>query len=97
MHPCTYALFASLAVTSVAMATQSPDPPPGKAPFTRVCAACHGGHADGGQGPRIAGTTLDYDEFLAKVRHSGGEMPSFSKDEVSDNEVKQIFDYLKSL
>lgn len=72
-------------------------PPPGKAPFQRVCADCHGANAEGSQGPKLAGIELDYDEFLAKVRHGGGEMPAIPKTQISDDEARQIFDYLKSL
>ena len=43
------------------------------------------------------GIELEYDEFLAKVRHGGGEMPSISEKEISDDEVKQVFEFLKSL
>lgn len=82
---------------SVAVSTRQGEPPPGKAPFERVCAACHGEDAEGSQGPRLASISIEYDEFLAKVRHSGGEMPSFPKSEITDDEVKQVFDYLQSL
>lgn len=90
-------VVSSVMVMSVAAATRQSDPPPGKAPFTRVCSGCHGPNAEGAQGPKIAGIELEYDDFLAKVRHSGGEMPSFSKNQISDDEVKAVFDYLKSL
>ncbi len=90
-------LVSIVATTSIAVATQEPQPPPGKVPFTRVCAACHGANASGGQGPAIVNVALEYDEFLANVRHSGGEMPSFSKDQISDDEVQQVFEFLKSL
>jgi mono/diheme cytochrome c family protein len=41
--------------------------------------------------------TMEYDEVLAKVRQGGGEMPSISKTTMTDDEVKQVFEYLKSL
>ena len=66
-------------------------------PYARICAACHGEKAEGNQGPRLAGIALDFDEFFAKVRHSDGEMPSFPKSEITDDEIKQVFEYLKSL
>jgi mono/diheme cytochrome c family protein len=70
---------------------------PGRAPFTRVCASCHGDNAEGNQGPRLAGIVIEYEEFLAKVRHGGGEMPSISKAQITDEEVKLVFDYLTKL
>ena len=82
---------------SAAVATRQSEPLPGKVPFERVCAACHGENAEGGQGPRIAGIDIEYDELLAKVRHGGGEMPSIPQKEITDDEVKQVLEYLKSL
>src|SRR5262245_32282948 len=96
MRVLILSLIAALSLT-VAAATQQKDPPPGKAPFERVCAACHGEQAEGGQGPKIAGLTLEYDDFLAQVRHPDGEMPAIPKTEMSDDEVKEVFEYLKSL
>lgn len=91
-------LLPVITVMSAAVTTTGQnEPPPGKAPFIRVCAACHGENAEGGQGPSLARIALEYDEFFAKVRHSDGEMPSLPKTEITDDEVKQVFEYLKSL
>ena len=84
-------------LVTVATATGQSDPPPGKAPFERVCAACHGDDAKGNQGPSLVPLTLEYDEFLAQVRNGGGEMKQISRAEMTDDEVKQVFEYLKSL
>jgi mono/diheme cytochrome c family protein len=88
---------ASHATTPAAVTLSQTEVPPGRAPFTRVCAACHGDNAEGNQGPRLAGIAIEYEEFLAKVRHSGGEMPSMSKTQITDEEVKLVFDYLTKL
>jgi mono/diheme cytochrome c family protein len=90
-------LVSVVTLMSAAVATRQSEPLPGKVPYDRVCAMCHGENAEGSQGPKIAGIALEYDEFLAKVRHGGGEMPSIPKTEISDDEVKQVFEYLKSL
>ena len=90
-------LLSVVTLMSAAAATQQSDPPAGKAPYDRVCAGCHGPNAEGNQGPRLAGIALDYEEFSAKVRHSDGEMPSIPAKELSDDELKQVFEYLKSL
>ena len=87
---------AAVALSAAVMSAQNA-PPPGKAPFDRVCSTCHGENAEGSQGPKLARIELDFDEFLAKVRHGGGEMPAISKTEISDEEAKQILEYLKSL
>jgi mono/diheme cytochrome c family protein len=91
----TFAAAATL--TSVAAAALQNDPPPGKAHYERVCAGCHGQNAQGDQGPSLVPMTLDYDELLARVRQGGGEMPAISKSTLSDEQVKQILEYLKSL
>lgn len=89
-------VVSAVAVMSVVAAAQQNDPP-GKAPYRRVCAGCHGENAEGSQGPRLAGLTIDHDEFVAKVRHSDGEMPSIPAKELSDDELEQVFDYLQKL
>ena len=78
------------------MARQS-DPPPGKVAFDKVCKTCHGEDARGDAGPRLVPLEIEYDELLAKVREGGGEMPPISTRTLSDDDVKQIFTYLKSL
>jgi len=40
---------------------------------------------------------MEVDELLVRVREGGGEMPPISENRVSDDEVKQIAAYLKSL
>jgi mono/diheme cytochrome c family protein len=80
-----------------AVTTSQGEPLPGKVPYERVCAACHGDTAQGDQGPKLTPMTLEYEEILAKVRQGGGEMPAISKARMSDDEVKQVLEYLKSL
>jgi mono/diheme cytochrome c family protein len=97
MRVLIFSLASVVTLTSVAVSTRQKEPLPGKVPYERVCAACHGDIAEGGQGPKIAGIAMDYDEFLAQVRHPSGEMPSIPKTEITDDEVKQVLEYLKSL
>ena len=97
MRVLILSLMSIATLMSDAVATRQSQPLPGKVPYDRICAACHGENAEGSQGPRLAGIALEYDEFLAKVRHGGGEMPSISQKEITDDEVKQVLEYLKSL
>src|SRR5438046_6455110 len=90
-------LAPGMMLMSVAVATRQSEPLPGKIPFERVCAACHGEDAKGDQGPSLLPMTLEYEELLAKVRQGGGEMPAITKAKMSDDEVKQVLEYLKSL
>jgi mono/diheme cytochrome c family protein len=61
------------------------------------CVACHGANAEGGAGPRLAGTSLPFDTVKNTVRNGrGGEMPKFSADQVSDADIANIYAWLKS-
>jgi mono/diheme cytochrome c family protein len=71
--------------------------PAGKAPYARVCQVCHGPEGRGDAGPSLVPLEKDYDEVLTMVREGGGQMPPISAERVSDDEVKQIVEYLKSL
>lgn len=74
-------------------------PPPGKAAYDRICSVCHGmeGRGDAGPGPSLVPFERDYAGLLAIVREGTGEMPPIAKERLSDDGVKQIADYLKSL
>jgi mono/diheme cytochrome c family protein len=41
--------------------------------------------------------TREFDEVLAIVRDGLGQMPPMSAREISDDQVRQVVDYLKSL
>ena len=73
------------------------DPPPGQVAYDRVCKVCHGPEAQGNAGPALVPFAMEDDELLAKVREGGGEMPPISANRLSDDEVKQIAAYLRSL
>ena len=95
---CLAALFgAALCASSSLVFSQSKEPHPGQAPFDRVCKVCHGEEGKGNAGPRLVPFEMDADELLIRVREGGGEMPPISANRVSDDEVKQIAAYLKSL
>lgn len=61
------------------------------------CSACHGDQGQGNIGPTIAGTGLTFAAVLHQVRVPKGQMPPFSTQQVSDAQVRQIYDYLESL
>jgi mono/diheme cytochrome c family protein len=82
------------AATSAALQTE---PPAGKVPYERVCGVCHGPEGRGNAAPRLVPIEMDYDELVAKVREGGGQMPPVSEQSVSDEEVRQILQYLRSL
>src|SRR5262245_5146501 len=76
-----------------------PEPQEGKAVFERVCSVCHGreGRGDAGPGPSLVPLDKDFNEVLGIVREGTGEMPPIPQERISDEDVKQIVAYLKSL
>ena len=64
---------------------------------TLPCMGCHGDQAQGGFGPRLAGTGLSYEAVLLQVRSGGGGMPAFDSLRVSDEQVRHMHAWLQSL
>jgi mono/diheme cytochrome c family protein len=73
----------------------------GKAAFDRTCAECHGAEGRGKGGaddaPSIVPMDKDYETLLALVREGGCKMPALSRDKITDDEVRQVLDYLRSV
>ena len=88
---------AGMVTGAVLSSAQSNEPPPGQAPYDRVCKVCHGPEGQGNAGPALVPFEMEVEELIAKVREGGGEMPPVSENRLSDDEVKQIAAYLKSL
>jgi mono/diheme cytochrome c family protein len=77
---------------------QEPDPAIGAQLWAqKPCSGCHGAQAMGDIGPRLAGTVLQFDEVLLRVRAGKGDMPAFSEAEISDLELRHIYAWLESL
>ena len=61
------------------------------------CVACHGANAEGAVGPKLAGTSLPFDQVKNTARNGKGvAMPKFSADQVSDKALTDIYAWLKS-
>jgi mono/diheme cytochrome c family protein len=71
----------------------------GKKLFTKIgCFQCHGYAGQGGvAGARLVPVTSSVQSLLRYVRRPAGEMPAYSERAVSDQELTDIFAYLKSL
>jgi mono/diheme cytochrome c family protein len=61
------------------------------------CATCHGPSARGAEAPALAGLSRPYPEFVRIVREGSGEMPPRSKDEVTDEQLTVIYQWLVKL
>lgn len=76
----------------------TPDPAMGEQIWAeKPCGGCHGANAEGGVGPRLAGTGLSFDQVLLQVRAGAPPMPAFSESQISDLEVRHIYSWLRSL
>jgi mono/diheme cytochrome c family protein len=71
----------------------------GKRLFTKQnCYYCHGTAGQGGRdGARIAQIGLNAQGLIRYVRKPAGSMPAFSEKMISDQELTDIYSYLKSL
>jgi mono/diheme cytochrome c family protein len=62
------------------------------------CYWCHGSAGQGGRdGARIAATILNAQGLIRYVRRPAGAMPAFTEKVLSDQELTDIYTYLKSL
>src|SRR5204863_6629325 len=93
---------AVLAVSTLAagqVSTPPGDVENGKRLFTKQnCYYCHGTGGQGGRdGARIAATALNVQAVIRYVRQPTGGMPAFTDKIISDQELTDIYAYLKSL
>ena len=85
-------------VTTAPALPAAPDPDVGEQLWQeKPCIGCHGAQAEGNIGPRLAGTILEFDEVLLRVRAGKAPMPAFSEEEVSDLELQHIYAWFKSM
>lgn len=98
-------LFAALLVfaASVALAQeQAPagSPDRGYQVYMKVmCYTCHGTVGQGGRGtgPKLAPDPFPYEEFVRELRTPRQAMPAYRKQFLSDQELADIYAYLKSI
>lgn len=62
----------------------------------KQCGACHSSQAEGGIGPRLAGTMLPFDRFLDKLRTALPPKPAFSQAELTDQDAYNVYGWLQS-
>jgi mono/diheme cytochrome c family protein len=71
---------------------------PGQSVYEDTCSRCHGVEGRDGKAPSLVPFRWNYAQAIDIVRHGGAcGMPSFKESELSDDEVKQIVDYMKTL
>ena len=87
-----FPLVAARQETAVSPETQ------GRVIYDETCSRCHGLGGQGGRAPWLVPFGWSYSQAIDIVRHGGPcGMPAYPESELSDDEVKQIVDYLKTL
>ena len=71
----------------------------GEAIFKRLgCNACHGQKGEGSIGPTLAQSQLELSRFISQLQDPYGSiMPKFAPDQVSDDEIGDIYAFVQSL
>jgi len=75
------------------------DPARGRATYVRnSCHACHGTVGQGGgPGPILAAIRRPYPSYVSQMRDPSGAMPAYGPRLLSDQDLADIYAYLKSL
>lgn len=61
------------------------------------CFECHGHEASGGAGPHLAPNPVPFSTFARYVRHPSGTMPPYTAKVASDQDLADIYAFLKSV
>jgi mono/diheme cytochrome c family protein len=97
LAPLTLVLAGLIAQVALA-APLAQDSAQGQTLYDRLgCSTCHGDRGEGSIGPRLAGTTLSWEEFLAQVRTPTGVMPNFPPSLAPDDRLLDVYAYLREL
>jgi mono/diheme cytochrome c family protein len=65
--------------------------------FRHGCWQCHGEVGQGGVGPKLAPDPLPYDALSTFVRTTNRNMPPFSEQILSNDDLVDIYAYLQSI
>src|SRR5215813_10148413 len=91
------AVFAVALCSWVAMAVRAAEQP-GEHVYEQHCRRCHGAEGRGtSQAPSLVPFDWTDEEALDLIRHPRCNMPPIPESAVSDAQVKQIIDYLKTI
>ncbi|MDQ6604062.1 MAG: cytochrome c [Chloroflexota bacterium] len=102
--PLLVVLAACSAAASVPTTTPAPTSAPlnehaslGQVKYSAVgCAACHGVRGEGGIGPRSSGTTMRLEELQRLVRSGTMDGVQYANDELTDQDVANIYLWLQT-
>jgi len=98
MKPCIVSGLAALAVVLGQASALAASADKGKSEFLRHgCWQCHGYQGQGGVGPKLAPNPIPFDTLSNFVRTTSRQMPPFSKQILSDEDLTDIYAYLQSV
>jgi mono/diheme cytochrome c family protein len=99
MKKIILSLIVAISALPTAAAAQSGSAETGKRLFMKNnCYYCHGSSGQGGRdGARVAQTALNLQAVIRYVRKPTGGMPAYTEKILSDQELTDIYAYLKSL
>jgi LPXTG-motif cell wall-anchored protein len=63
----------------------------------KACKSCHGPNAEGKYARVLAGYDKTADDVIKQVRTPRNAMPAFNTTQISDADLRDLFDYLKTL
>ncbi|MSR14120.1 MAG: c-type cytochrome [Gammaproteobacteria bacterium] len=88
---------APAAVESVS--SHLPDPALGAVTFSKVCAACHGGKAEGGIGPGLTGLAqrMDFAATVQWIENPSAKMPKLTPSPLNVQAVQDVAAYVQGL
>ena len=97
---CCLIVAAIIGAAQTAPLTSAGDAKTGKQLYKNYgCYQCHGYEGQGAlsTGPRLGPDPLPFSEFTAYLREPRGEMPPYTAKVVSDQDMADIYAFLKSL
>ena len=92
------ALVAAAAVAALSANAFAADAAKGKQKFvSNGCYQCHGFVGQGGAGPKLAPKPMPYEALANFVRTSNRQMPPYSEQILSNEDLADIYAYLESI
>lgn len=87
-----------LLLAFVSLTATAADAEKGRATFVQHgCYQCHGFMGQGGAGKTLAPNPLPFETFAVFVRNTSGAMPPYQKAILSDDDLADIYAYLRSI
>ncbi len=85
----------ALAGSGLSAAQEDADADRGKRIFSEAgCTTCHGPSGRGAVGPTLVPMERDFPDFSSVVRKGIGEMPGQAEDNVTDEQIALVYEFL---